>query len=132
MRCSLKDISRVMRVIDQHYKDHPEDLRKAFSFTLWRSDRHVLMPSENSVFLFEPHEGAWMIHVVTVRHNRKILGEGREAVKWMFENIEDCSEIVGISPERAVSLYARRLCRSVGGEWDNNIYRVRREQWRLL
>ncbi|MDD3952015.1 MAG: hypothetical protein PHW59_12915, partial [Desulfobacterales bacterium] len=108
---------------------------KAFSFSLWRSDRHVLMPSENTVILFEQYgEGVWSMHVATVRHNRKILDDGREAVRWMFENVEDCSEIVGIPPEgkREVSLYARRLCRSVGGEWNNNTYRVRRAQCHLL
>ncbi len=135
MRCSLKDIERVMRVLDQHYKDDPIDVRKAFSFSLWRPDRYILMPSENTVFLFEQYgEGVWSMHVATVRHNRKILDDGREAVRWMFENVEDCSEIVGIPPEgkREVSLYARRLCRSVGGEWNNNTYRVRRAQCHLL
>ena len=130
MRCSLKDIERVMRVLDQHYKDDPIDVRKAFSFSLWRPDRYVLMPSENTVFLFEPYDGgAWMFHVVSVRHNPKILDEGREAIKWMFENIEGCSEIVGIPPDgqREVRLLARRLCRSFGSaEWDNNFYRIRR------
>ena len=135
MRCSLKDIERVMRVLDQHYKDDPIDVRKAFSFSLWRPDRYVLMPSENTVFLLEPHgERAWSVHVATTRHNPRISSDTIAAAKWMFKNVSNCDEIIGIPPggRRDVSLYACRFCRALRGEWKDNVCRIRRLSWHLL
>lgn len=123
MRCSLKDIERVMRIIDMHYKDSPLDLRKIFSFMLLRPDWHLLMPSENTMFLLEPvGDGSLSVHVATVRHNPEITRDSAKAAKWVFENIPDCRELVCIPPanQREVRLYARRLCRVLGGKWDDN------------
>lgn len=131
MRCTLKDIERVMRIIDMHYQDSPLDLRKIFSFLLVRLDWHVVMPSENTMFLMEPlGEGSWSVHVATTRHNPEITRDSAKAAKWVFENIPDCRELVCIPPgnQREVRLYARRLCRILGGKWDDNdnVCRIRR------
>ena len=135
-RCNLKDIRRIMAVIESHHQEgEGDDLYRDLAFALQNPNAYLLMPeSGRSVFIMEPRpQGAWSMHVSSYRHHTGVLDEGREAVRWMFQNVAECGEIFGVPPEgrRDVRYYALRLCRTLGGEWGDNHYRVRRTSCHL-
>lgn len=126
MRCRLRDINKVMKVfLHSIPKESREtDLWLKMAYVLIRLDHYVLMPTPNTMFLFQPsadEEETWELHVSAVRHCDDITRAGKEAVKWMFENTK-CQRLIGKPPEgrRDVNLFARRFIKLIGGKPDGD------------
>lgn len=128
MRCSIKDVAKVLRVIEATpHEDVGDDCLTILRLLTVR-EAYVLMPSEDIVFVMEPLGGKrFSLHVAAMRNYNHTVADGVKAVNWMFANT-DCKEILGLVPahRRDVSIYAMRLCRAVKGKKDGIIYRVRR------
>lgn len=108
MRCTIKDIDRTNRVLDDDSVYAPINgckcpitkKGKNAKQLLDDSRVHVLMPNEFSVFIFLPHSIELYIgHSAILLEGRGRLGimAGKSAAKWMFENTR-CIKIFGLTP----------------------------------
>ena len=117
-RCTSNDIEEVVRVAWPYRGT--DDPWLVFAYVLQDKDTYVLMPDDNSLYLFrKTATGEYDSHMIGSLKTLKM------AVDWMFKNT-DCSVLTATPPSELVDRWGKRNIKKFGGERKDGKYILRR------
>lgn len=119
MRCSFKDINKVIRVAEKH--GNGEDVWLAFSYALQNEDVYILMPDDDSLFFFRDiGDNEFDVHMIGTFESLK------KSFEWIFANT-NCTTISAVAISDRLDRWGRMAIKKLGGTKENNKYIVRRK-----
>lgn len=144
----LDDVNRILRHPDVYNCISDDISPKIEEFTaesLLASGTNVIMPNDNTVFVFIPHNGiTYDIHITTTPGARgeQAIKAGWKALEYAFNNIDNCQKLICFIPEiyKNVIKYTMQFGFEKEGELKNsylkngNLYNeiilgLRRDKW---
>lgn len=149
--CTIQDVEAVNRVLkhpsvfDRITDDGCPDYSSFTAEPLIENMVHVIMPNEDTVFFFLPHNNStYDIHITTTPEARGQIAieSGRKAISYAFNNIIGCEKLICFVPEiyENVSSFAENngfvkegmitdSYKKHGKLYSENILGLRRQQW---
>ena len=149
--CTIEDIAAVDRVLKhpEVYKcisdDNSPTVDKFTAESVLSSNCHVIMPNNDIVFVFIPHNGSTHdVHIISTPSSRgqHAINAGIAAKKYAFEEVVNCVKLMCFIPEiyNNVAKYVEKMGFLKEGEltksyskngklYNEYIYGLRRSEW---